>query len=214
MASKLKDTKIQVVIPSKTKSSAKSINTVRFAGDSAKSFTEIANKIKSLAAEKDDLEEELKDFGVKELIKLNCESGKVNSSVRVIDDSEGVVTVTLKNAYSAPTATVVEKICEELVIDPNDYFQTVIKYAFNQNIFYKADGSFNEKVYRAIRRAVAEKVAELIDAGDLSADVEPFSEDKVVSVKPSFHEERWALGVEANTLIQDSIPAQVAIKVG
>ncbi len=211
---KLKDTKIQVAITSETKSSTKSVPVVKFIGDDAELFTSIVNKIKSLEADKAELEKTLKNFGVEAIIKLNCETGTVNSSVRVIDDKDGVVTITLKNAYPSLAVTVVEKLCEELVIDPNDYFQTVLKYNFNQKLFYRADGTFNEKVYRAIRRVVAEKAAELIDAGDLSPDIEVFSEEKVVMVKPSFHDQRWALGVEANESIQERIPAQVAIKAG
>lgn len=214
MASKLKDTKIQVVIPAGPKSAAKSTGSVKIEGNAAYLFSQTVGKIKSLEAEKVDLEVKLKAAGVAELLKTNCAAEVPHSSVKLIDEEDGVVTVTLKNAYSETTPTAAEKVCEELVLDPNDYFQTVLKYSFNQKIFYKADGTFNEKVYRALRRVIGEKVAELIDSGDLDPAVDAFSETKAVVVKPEFHAKRWALGVEANETIQKTVPAQVAIKVG
>ena len=214
MASKLKDTKIQVVIPAGPKPAAKSTSSVKTEGNAAYLFSQTVGKIKSLEAEKVDLEVKLKAAGVAELLKTNCAAEVPHSSVKLIDEEDGVVTVTLKNAYSETTPTVAEKVCEELVLDPNDYFQTVLKYSFNQKIFYKADGTFNEKVYRALRRVIGEKVAELIDSGDLDPAVDAFSETKAVVVKPEFHAKRWALGVEANETIQKTVPAQVAIKVG
>lgn len=214
MASKLKDTKIQVVIPAEHKSAAKSTSSVKIEGNTAYLFSQTVGKIKSLEAEKAELEVKLKAAGVAELLKTNCAAEVPHSSVKLIDEEDGVVTVTLKNAYSETTPTIAEKVCEELVLDPNDYFQTVLKYGFNQKIFYKADGTFNEKVYRALRRVIGEKVAELIDSGDLDRATEPFSETKAVVVKPEFHAKRWALGVEANETIQKTVPAQVAIKVG
>jgi hypothetical protein len=212
----LKPLKTQVYEPAAPKAAkAKEIEVIRIDGDAAIMFVTTADKIKLLEADKARYEISLKIRGVKEVTEIcAAHPDQPVSSVRLVDDAGGMVTVTLKAAYAATTEATAVTLFNSLEQDPNDFVQFAIKPKFNEKIFYREDGTFNERVYKAVRLAYTKVVNALVEAGELPVGTVAMTEDKVVTVKPDFHQRRWALGLAANKAIQESIPAQVAIRAG
>jgi len=189
-------------------------------------FNALKAQITGLEEEKKRLETLLKAEGVKTLIYANTVAVGTGdcpfASVKLRDKVGSMAMVTLQNRYGVQSATSVEetfaainsvrKRSGQKPLSENDFVQMVATISINPQALYDADGKFNEDVYKAIQKALRGASMQLVADGKIPPGTKLYTETQAAVVKDDFHQRRWALGIEVNELLQESIPATIAIK--
>jgi len=103
-----------------------------------------------------------------------------------LQDVEGeVLRVEFTKAYGAvDDVATAETLFQERDVDVNDYLQEKVVAKFNDKVFLDENGNFQQAVYIEFRKAI-EQVSKRLGVAC------PLETEKVVSVKDSFHVERF-----------------------
>jgi hypothetical protein len=176
-------------------------------GDAVTRYNKHAKDEKEAKKAKDKARPEVEVEALDELFKFNVENPKnVKTTIKVTDDEGAKANVSFKNAY-APLSDVQEvlnKLRTLGVSDPNRFVQKKVVIGFDTDVFYdKLDGSLKLDLYLAMMNAIQDVAA---NHGVPS----PFTSHEVLTVKDSFHEDRWNIG--ANESPENRADAQAWLR--
>lgn len=161
-----------------------------------------AEALKEAEAIVKDLKPQVLKVGVQEVLSLNTEAGTNKySSVKLIDQTGAEVRVTMQDSYPAADEAAVSDVFDNELItkegskaDVSDYVLETAKASFDSNVFIRNDEFDQERydLFYAAIKSVADRLGVPV----------PLSTKKVVTAKPSFHENRFK---------QFSLPQQLRI---
>ena len=133
----------------------------------------------------------IEEYALERLFVHNTASpGALKTTVKLGDDEGSQVNVSFKNVYGAlPDVTTVLRRLRELgVRDPNKFVEKKVVIGFDTSVFYdEVDGSLKLELYTAMMNAIQDVAASYMVKS-------PFTSNEVLSVKPNFHEDRWTIG--------------------
>ena len=123
--------------------------------------------------------------------------------------SDAAVMVTMQDKYGNNTVEAVDAAFKNFKgKDVNDYFRQVVVASFDNTIFQKADGSFNEPVFKDVIAAL-EKVMQ-----KHKIERAPVSVKTNVTPVDDFHARRFTEFTPAqNMTLHELVPATVTVKV-
>jgi hypothetical protein len=221
MALKSLKSSVAAVAPAK-KSDSK---LVPFKGTAITEYIALKKEVEERQARMEALELEIKEKGTDAIIELNCaNASNPLSSVKLVDEnlpaSQGIVAFTSRysdvdaDAFSAVFAEINARraAAGQAQVDEQDFAQFVAVAKVNLDAFCDKDGNFQEPVYEAIRKAVADATAKLVASGKVVAGTQFITEAQKAKVKPNFHANRWSLGVEDNKALLGVVKNAISLK--
>jgi hypothetical protein len=146
-------------------------------------------EFKAAEARVKEFEPLVKQAGVKEWIRANVAAspGEPVTSIKLVDQNGSETRLTGMDKYPVADPEPVGVLFEEVLhVDPNEHVQYTLKAAFDSKVFLDKDGNFDEKIYEIFKKAIDDTAKKLNVPSPISA-------VKVLSPKPSFHRERWAM---------------------
>mgnify|MGYP003346645498 CR=1 FL=1 len=199
--------KLKVAIPATAPESTKP--TVSVPGDLVTQYNEanrVAKDAEKLMAK---LAPDLKQAALEHLYGFNIEHPTAPLTTVAVQDEEGSsANVSFKNAYGkevdeAKALAALESVgCQ----DPNLYLAESLKVTFDGSAFVDENGDVRLAYYRAMQ-AAAQSVADKFGLPN------PLATKKVVTIRPAFHESRFAMWptVKAQEQLTESIPNQISL---
>lgn len=182
---------------------------VLIADDLVAQYNEASKVAKDAAKIMEAIGPKLKVSAVEHLFRFNIEHPTAPATTVVVKDAEGAqANVSFKNAYGKEVdekkalAALDAAGCD----DPNLYLVESLKVAFDGSAFSEKNGDVRLPYYKAMQAAM-QAVA------DKFGHPNPLSTQKVVAVRSTFHEVRFAIwpSVKTQAALSIAIPNQVSL---
>jgi hypothetical protein len=155
-------------------------------GHQVADYNKASAQAKEAEARMEELSESLTKAGLGEIYARSIARPLTPTlTVKLRDEEKEVLRVEFTRKYSSVKAIErAEALFSSRKVDINLYVQEAVKATFDDKVFYNEDGDFNQETYEAYRKAI-EQVAKRLGQNC------PLQTGKVVSVKPTFHTERF-----------------------
>ena len=199
--------KLKVALPETAPENGKP--TVAIEGTVVSEYNEAVRLIKSSEAIKEKLAPEIKKAALAHLYQFNSEHPTAPITTVAVKDAKGAgANVSFKNAYAAELDEKVALAVLEQVgcPDPNLYLAESLRITFDGSVFVDENGDTRLAYYKAMQSAI-QVVADKFKLAN------PLATRKVISLRPAFHEGRFAMWPEvaAQEQLSKAIPNQISV---
>jgi hypothetical protein len=176
----------------KEKASKAEVQVIKVTGEAITRYAKAASEKKTAEDEMKKLKPVIVKPALEEIFERNCaEPGKALTSVRLIDEKGGAATISFQCRYGdiEDEDQTLKDLAALGVKDPNKYLAYNVRALFNARLLYNLDGALNVDLYERLREAI-QQVENEFSLGT-TEETKLLSMARVVSVKPSFHADRW-----------------------
>lgn len=184
-------------------------------GNAVDRFVRAAKSKADAEAELAMARDEIVKEGLSRLFRHNIsQPEQPSSSVKLVDDTDSRVLVTMQDRYTVKSVDSFEASCHMVGVDSGDYFHEVATAKFDDSIFV-VQGDFDQAVYRAYYSAVEQATKDLITDGRIPRGSKvPLRTAIATVVRDDFHRRRWNdfTTTSLQARINEAIPAVVSVK--